>query len=100
MRDAPVEPPVLKHGVALRVWLGHLADPAALREMVEAAPGVRERDARRGRAWRAVAGHRPGLDYPELVDRWGERYWAAERDLADDLLRDLEEMNGRRPTQS
>ena len=35
LRDAPVEPPVLRHGAVLRVWLGHLSDPATLRRTVE-----------------------------------------------------------------
>ena len=35
LRDAPVAPPVLRHGAALRVWLGHLSDPATLRRTVE-----------------------------------------------------------------
>src|SRR5215218_6232360 len=32
--EAAPEPAVLKHGIMLRAWLGHTADPAALREMV------------------------------------------------------------------
>ncbi len=39
-----------------------------------------------------VAASEPEWTYPELVERWGERYWAAERDLADAMLRDLEEL--------
>src|SRR5215217_2575616 len=35
VQHAPVEPPVLKHGVLLRVWLGHLAEPDVLRKVVE-----------------------------------------------------------------
>jgi DNA-binding PadR family transcriptional regulator len=31
---SPVETPVLKHGVALRIWLGHVADPERLRDIV------------------------------------------------------------------
>jgi hypothetical protein len=34
----------------------------------------------------------PGWAYPELVARWATRYYAAERDLADQMLADLDEL--------
>ena len=92
LADAPFEPPVLKHGTMLRVWLGHLADPGALREVV-----TRQRDyaaemlAELERNT-ALAETDPGWVYPALVTRWGERYYAAERDLADALLSDLDDL--------
>jgi DNA-binding PadR family transcriptional regulator len=92
VRDSPVEPPVLKHGVALRVWLGHLADPAALREIVEAHREYASEMLAEVTTARRAAEREPDWTYPELVERWGERYWAAERDLADALLRDLAEL--------
>ena len=100
VNDSPVEPPVLKHSVLLRVWLGHLADPEALRDAVEQHRAYAETMIAELAVSRAVAETTDEFSYPALVIRWGERYYAAERHLADDLLRDLEEMNGRRPTQS
>src|SRR6185312_5139127 len=32
-REAPLEPPSLKHPAVLRIALGHLSDPAALKDM-------------------------------------------------------------------
>jgi DNA-binding PadR family transcriptional regulator len=90
---APVEPPLLKHGVLLRVWLGHLADPAALHDVVEQHRAYAERMIEELAVSRAVADTTEDFNYPALVVRWGERYYAAERDLADDLLRELDEMN-------
>jgi len=92
VRDSPVEPPVLKHGVALRVWLGHLADPAAVREVVEDPRAYADEMLAEVTRARRTAGTDPAWTYPELVERWGERYWAAERDLADSMLRDLDEL--------
>jgi DNA-binding PadR family transcriptional regulator len=92
VRDSPVEPPVLKHGVALRVWLGHLADPAALREIVEAHRAYADEMLAEVTLARQTAGTDPAWTYPELVERWGERYWATERDLADSMLRDLDDL--------
>lgn len=89
---APVEPPVLKHGVMLRVWLGHLNDPVRLRSVVrehrDYAEGMRERAA----ADAAGLAGDPERAYPRAVLRWAERYYAAERDLADQLVADLDEL--------
>jgi DNA-binding PadR family transcriptional regulator len=93
VRDSPVEPPVLKHGVALRVWLGHLADPASLREVVEAHREYASGMLAEVTEARRVAELEPDWVYPELVERWGVRYWTAERDLADAMLRDLAELS-------
>ena len=95
LHDAPVEPPLLKHGVLLRVWLGHLADPATLRDTVEQHRAYAERMIEELALSRAVAETTEDFNYPALVTRWGERYYAAERDLAEEMLRELEEMNGR-----
>ncbi len=89
LRDAPVEAPVLKHGVALRVWLGHLSDPATLRRTVEEHRDLAARMVDEVARARAAAEHEPAWTYPAIIERWGERYWAAERDAADALLADL-----------
>ena len=89
LREAPVEAPVLKHGVALRVWLGHLSDPATLRRTVHEHRELAQRMLDEVSAARAVAEHDPAWAYPAMIERWGERYWAAERDAADALLADL-----------
>jgi DNA-binding PadR family transcriptional regulator len=89
-RDAPVEPPVLKHSVLLRVWLGHLTSPDVLRETVLAHRRRVEEMLEELRAERGIAEAEPAFTYPAMVIRWGERYYAGERDLADELLRELE----------
>ncbi|MEU9853025.1 PadR family transcriptional regulator [Streptomyces sp. NPDC047974] len=93
---APVDPPVLKHGPLLRLWLGHLLEPARVREVLtghrehaETMRGRAEADAERAATDEAWA-------YPLLSLRWAERYYAAERDLADGLLADLDEREGDR----
>ena len=90
--DAPVEPPVLKHGVMLRVWLGHLTEPERLREIVAEHRDNSER--RRQEAERdALAAHEQSdWAYPEITLRWAERYHEAERDLAEKMLSDLDEL--------
>ncbi|SEB86841.1 transcriptional regulator, PadR family [Streptomyces sp. 2133.1] len=97
VREAPVEPPVLKHGVMLRLWLGHLLEGDRMREVLgrhrEYAETMRRRaeadgaDTRAGEAWSS----------PSLVLKWSERYYTAERDLADAMLADLDERDRRLP---
>lgn len=91
-RDAAVETPVLKHGVLLRVWLGHLAEPERLREIV--AEHRENSEKRRAEAAEDAeeAGTEPVWAHPELALKWAERYHAAERDLADRMLADLDAM--------
>lgn len=88
--EAPVEQPVLKHGVMLRMWLGHAGDPSQLRAML-----VEHRDQSEKMRVRAAvdaegASEEPGWAYPELVLKWSERYYADERDRADAMLEDLD----------
>ena len=93
-REAPVEPPVLKHGVMLRLWLGHLLEADRMREVLGRAPGVRGDDARSAPRWTSAGAHaREAWAYPSLVLKWSERYYTAERDLADAMLADLEELD-------
>ena len=90
LRDTPLEAPVVRHGAALRVWLGHLSDPATLRRTVEAHRAFAVETLAEVSRARTIAEHEPAWTYPAIIERWGERYWAAERDAADALLADLD----------
>lgn len=85
----PIDAPMLKHPLLLRVWLGHLVDPERLRELiVEHRDRMADRLADLDRDLAIVAA-RESWAYPELIIRWAERYYAAERDNADQLLAEL-----------
>lgn len=82
-------PPVLKHPLVLRVWLGHLAEPATLCALVEqhirrTRAGLQDvRDAR-------AAAERDGRwDFPRVALGWSERQHVAELELAEAMLTDL-----------
>jgi len=94
MQETPVEPPVLKHGAALRVWLGHLSTPERLREIVSQHRDNAQRLHDEAEYSRRAAAEVPGWAYPELVARWATRYYDAERDLAERMLADLDELTG------
>jgi DNA-binding PadR family transcriptional regulator len=91
-RAAPVEVPVLKHGVLLRVWLGHLTEPDRLREIVAEHRDNSERRRAEAAVDATAAHEETAWAYPEISLKWAERYHAAERDLAEQMLRDLDEL--------
>lgn len=88
--EAPVEPVVLKHGVMLRMWLGHASDPALLRSMLQEHRDQTEKMRVRAQVDAEGAREEPGWAFPEMVLRWSERYYADERDRADEMLAELD----------
>ncbi|MFI9025711.1 PadR family transcriptional regulator [Streptomyces sp. NPDC053560] len=90
--EAPVEPPVLKHGVMLRLWLGHMTEPEQLRDILEQHRAYAEKMTHRARATAEGSAKEPSWAYTELVLRWSEKYYEAEREFAESALRDLDEV--------
>ncbi|MFI8998987.1 PadR family transcriptional regulator [Streptomyces sp. NPDC053542] len=95
-REAPVEPPVLKHGVMLRLWLGHLTDPARMRDVLATHQDYAEAMRRRAAADAEGAATEDAWAYTELTLKWAERYYAAERDRATEMMAELAELEDRR----
>jgi len=88
--DAPMSPPVLKHSVLLRVWLGHMAQPEQLRRMLTAHRVFAEEMLAAAEAVEVTSARDPAFAYPHLVARWAERYYTNERDSADQLLAEID----------
>jgi DNA-binding PadR family transcriptional regulator len=91
----PADVPILKHPTVLRVWLGHLMDPAALRAAVTEHRRRVEAQLGEVREDRRVVAANESMAYAELVIRWAERYYSAELDNTNRLLDDLDELDGR-----
>ncbi|CAM5405601.1 helix-turn-helix transcriptional regulator [Streptomyces avidinii] len=89
-REAPVDPPVLKHGPMLRLWLGHLLEPEQMREVLGRHQEFAEQMRRRAVADAEAAKDESAWAYPTLTLRWAERYYASERDLAAAMLDDID----------
>ncbi|RYJ25756.1 PadR-family transcriptional regulator [Streptomyces sp. L-9-10] len=89
-RDAPVEPPILKHGVMLRVWLGHLMEPEKLRAVIEQHRDYADKMRKLSAIDAEAAAEVSDWAYPEMVLRWSERHYESERDLAQHMLNDLD----------
>lgn len=96
-RTAPLDPPVLKHGPMLRLWLGHLLEPDRMREILAAHREYAESMRLRAEADVADSAADEAWAYPRLTLTWAERYYTAERDLADAMLADIEELERNRP---
>ncbi|WP_040778312.1 PadR family transcriptional regulator [Nocardia pneumoniae] len=92
VNHAPVEAPVLKHSVMLRAWLGNLAEPDRLREILTEHIRYAEKMRKRAEADARGAEANPDWAYPELVLRWCVRHYEAERDFARDLLADIDRL--------
>lgn len=95
LEESPVDFPVLKHPVALRLLIGHLVDPRRLVKMLEEhldalaarrAELVGVRESLRG----ADATGQP-FHYPAMVAEWGLEYFDGERAVLERLRERLED---------
>jgi DNA-binding PadR family transcriptional regulator len=93
--EAP-EPAVLKHGIMLRAWLGHTAEPAKLREMVLAHRAQSERMRVLAQDHAEGAAPVPEWEYPVAVLNWSAQYYADECARADTLLAELDRLAAKR----
>ena len=90
--ESPADPAVLKHGVMLRMWLGHTADPEKLREVLVSHREQSERMRVRAVADIEGAKSNPNWVYPEVVLKWSAQYYADECARADTMLADLDRL--------
>jgi DNA-binding PadR family transcriptional regulator len=89
--EAPLDPPVLKHGALLRVTLAHLTTPARLKEILQehlAYADEMHRNAAKDAKW---AGADPSWAYARVALQWAERYYANERELTLKMIKELDE---------
>jgi DNA-binding PadR family transcriptional regulator len=89
--EAPVDPPMLKHSVLLRVWLGHVNDPDRLKEILQQHIAYVDSMRQRLAADSGIAAAEPAWAYPRIAMQWSERYYAAERELALQLIKEIDE---------
>lgn len=95
--DAPLDPPVLKHSPLLRVTLGHLTNPARLREILQehlAYADEMYRSAAKDAKW---AGADTTWAYARVALNWAERYYANERELTLKMIKELDEAEAEFP---
>ena len=89
-RDAPVDQPVLKHGLMLRMWMGHLNDPEHLKELVRSHIANLEALRDESRLHMENAHREPAWAFSVMSLGWSMKYFQAEIDLANDLLNQID----------
>ncbi|MBO0676707.1 PadR family transcriptional regulator [Mycolicibacterium sp. S2-37] len=89
--DAPVDPPQLKHNPLLRITFGNLTNPRRLKEIMQEHVAYADRMQREAATEARWAEAEPAWAYGRVALLWAERYYAAERELALKLIKDLDE---------
>jgi len=89
--ESAVEPPILKHGVMLRVWMGHLNEPDKLKRMVQDYIDQMDQLNQQLEIDSEGAAEDPAWAFPRVTMNWAKRYYAAERELAEQLLTEIDE---------
>lgn len=79
LSQGPVEPPTLKHHVALRAFLGHLIDPKVLIEQLEAHRDWCDQLVTELLAIQEEVHGDPAWRYAHIAAEWGEAYYRGER---------------------
>ena len=90
------EAPVLKHGVLLRIWLGHLAEPDRLREQITEHHARLLAELAAARESQEKADAEPDWAYPALVASWAVRRIQSEIELTGSMLIDLDRLANNR----
>lgn len=90
INDDPVEPPTLKHNPILRVMLGHLLRPGRLREILTDHAAYAEQLQRAAATEVCWTSEQPAWAYARLALKWSEQYYAAEREMALQMIKDLD----------
>ena len=90
------EVPVLKHGVLLRIWLGHLAEPDRLREQIADHHARLLSELAAAKESQEQADAQPDWAYPALVASWAVRRIESEIELTDSMLIDLDRLANNR----
>jgi DNA-binding PadR family transcriptional regulator len=90
------EAPVLKHGVLLRIWLGHLAEPDRLREQIAEHHARLLAELASAKESQEQADAQPDWAYPALVASWAVRRIESEIELTDSMLIDLDRLANNR----
>jgi DNA-binding PadR family transcriptional regulator len=90
------EAPVLKHGVLLRIWLGHLAEPDRLREQIAEHHARLLAELAAAKESQEQADAQPEWAYPALVASWAVRRIESEIELTDSMLIDLDRLANNR----
>lgn len=86
----PVDEPVLKHHVMLRVLFGHLSTPDRLKEILREHMSNLDEIEKRAAIDAKGAESEPGWAFSRIVLQWAQRYYATERELVRQLIDEID----------
>ncbi len=89
--NAPLDPPVLKHSMLLRITFGHLSNPGRLKELLQQYVSYVEARHRKAVEDAEGAEAEPGWAYSVIALRWAAKHYAAEREFALELMKEIDE---------
>lgn len=89
--EAPVERPVIKHPVGLRVFLGHLTSTDRLRELLEEHRRSIDSILDELESTAIALEDDPSAEFARRVARWGMRFYSGDLSGAGEVLAGLEE---------
>lgn len=81
-----IEPTVMKHGLVLRLFFGHAADPDRLVVLLEQFIESVEESLAQLAIVQEYTENSEGFDYPALVAEWGINYYQAELATAQKIM--------------
>jgi DNA-binding PadR family transcriptional regulator len=87
--QGPVEPPVLKHSIVLRLFFGHLTQPERLITILNDYAASLEQSLAELTAVHEGLGDSEQFRFPALCAEWGEAYYQAELTIARQLAKQL-----------
>ncbi|MDG3009751.1 PadR family transcriptional regulator [Rhodococcus sp. D2-41] len=88
--EAPVDLPVLKHPTMLRLMFGFLSEPEQLKHVLREHISYVDGMSRQAAIDVRDTSKDPEWAFQNLALRWAERYYAAERELATELLDEID----------
>ncbi|MBD0861763.1 PadR family transcriptional regulator [Gordonia sp. zg691] len=89
-RSADIDIPVLKDGVMLRMYMGHLQTPEELKRVVHAHIANLRAAAERAALHAEHSEAEPGWAFSQLSLRWAHRHYQSEIELAEELLGEID----------
>ncbi|NUS56199.1 MAG: alpha/beta hydrolase fold domain-containing protein [Streptomycetaceae bacterium] len=92
LREADVEAGVLKHPVILRIWLGHLAGPDRVAQLIDSHQAATRALVDEIRSSRAAAPSGPENAYASAILVWAERHYTGELAAFEELRATLSEL--------
>jgi DNA-binding PadR family transcriptional regulator len=93
LQDSTLEPTVVKHSLALRLFFGHMAEPKQLELLLESFIKDTQKHLAELSIVQEPSAKGDTLSYPALIAEWGYSYYRNELEVAQKMLERLKVSN-------